>query len=200
MKTLPETILERSKELAEGQLLEPKEFLHVASRAAVDKAFSRLAKRGQLLRISRGLYVAPVATRFGIRAPAAQMVINDLAYKRSETIARNGAWAANALGLTTQMPVQQKFVGSGRSRTLQLGKVKITVEHAPSWQLVFGTTPTGDAIRALAWMGQAHASETTAKLRKHLTDSEWKVLESARGLFPSWIAEAIGRETDQHSN
>lgn len=171
MRTLPEAILECSKELAEGQLLEPKEFLHVANRAAVDKAFSRLAKSGQLLRIARGLYVAPITSRFGVRPPAAHLVISDLAYKRSETIARNGAWAANALGLTTQMPVQEKFVGSGRSRTLQLGKRRITVEHAPSWQLVFGTTPTGDAIRALAWMGQAHAAEATTKLRKRLTDA-----------------------------
>jgi Family of unknown function (DUF6088) len=70
MKSLPETIVEHCRLLPEGGILAPNEFLHLASRAAVDQAFSRLAKGGELMRISRGLYVAPVTGRFGKRAPA----------------------------------------------------------------------------------------------------------------------------------
>ena len=67
MATLPESILRHAQSLPEGGVVSPKEFLHLASRAAVDQALSRLAKAGQLLRVGRGAYVAPVSSRFGIR-------------------------------------------------------------------------------------------------------------------------------------
>lgn len=67
MKTLPETILEQSRQLPEGGVLAPKNFVHLGSRAAVDQALSRLAKAGKLVRVARGTYAAPVTSRFGTR-------------------------------------------------------------------------------------------------------------------------------------
>jgi hypothetical protein len=48
MSTLNESILSVAEALPEGGLLSPKEFLHLASRAAVDQTFSRLAREGHL--------------------------------------------------------------------------------------------------------------------------------------------------------
>ncbi|MFC5699637.1 DUF6088 family protein [Pseudomonas sp. GCM10022186] len=194
MKTLPETILERSRLLPEGGVLMPKEFLNLGSRAAVDQAFSRLAKAGQLMRVSRGLYVAPITSRFGKRAPATEKVVSSLASKTHEVIAVSGARAANALGLTQQVPAREVFLTTGRSRTLQLGNAKVQIKHAPRWMLALGTTSAGEAVRALAWLGQEHACEATAKLHKHLPYSEWQLLDSVRAQLPSWMARAIGRE------
>lgn len=194
MKTLPETILERSKLLPEGGVLAPKEFLGMGSRAAVDQAFSRLAKAGQLMRVSRGLYVAPITSRFGKRAPATEKVVRSLASKTHEVIATSGARAANALGLTRQVPVREVFLTTGRARTLQLGNARVQIEHAPRWMLALGTTSAGEAVRALAWLGQEHVREATEKLHKHLPHSEWQTLDSVRAQLPSWMAQAIGRE------
>ena len=75
MNTLPETILLHAQALPEGGVLSPKEFLHLGSRAAIDQALSRLAKEGKLLRVARGIYVAPVSRRFGTRAPAPEQIV-----------------------------------------------------------------------------------------------------------------------------
>ena len=48
MSTLNESILSAAEALPEGGLLSPKEFLHLASSAAVDQTFSRLAREGHL--------------------------------------------------------------------------------------------------------------------------------------------------------
>lgn len=194
MKTLPETILEHGKLLPEGSVLAPKDFLNFSSRAAVDQAFSRLVRAGQLMRISRGIYVAPIASRFGQRAPSTDKVVASLASKHHEVIARNGAHAANALGLTLQVPTREVFLTNGSSRTLQLGKAEVQIEHAPTWLLALGTSAAGDAIRALAWLGQEHVHEATAKLHRQLPHNEWQMLHSVRALLPSWMAEAIGSE------
>lgn len=196
MKSLPEMIIERASALPEGAVLSPKEFLGVGSRAAVDQAFSRLARATKLIRVARGYYVAPVQSRFGSRPPAPEKVVYALACKTHETYVKSGAKAANELGLTTQVPVQHIFFTTGRSRVLHVGaKSTVTIKHAPRWQMALGAGLAGDAIRALHWMGARHASAAAAKLHKCLSLSEWREIESVRSRMPGWMAEAIGRET-----
>lgn len=194
MKTLPETILERSALLPEGGLLTPKEFLHLGSRAAVDQAFSRLAKVGLLIRAARGLYVAPVTSRGVTRAPATEKVIGSLASKTQEVIAASGARSAHLLGLSAQLSARDVFLTSGRSRMLKLGDTQVEIRHAPRWMLSLGTTTAGVVVRALAWIGEGRVSQSMEKLRELLLRSDWQALSSIRFLLPSWMALAISRE------
>lgn len=194
MNTLPESILLRALALPEGGVVSPKEFLHLGSRAAVDQAFSRLAKEEKLIRVARGAYVAPVCSRFGTRAPAPKKVVEALASQSGDVVAPHGSTAANALGLTQQVPVREVYLTSGRTRKLTLGRSEIMVKHAPRWMLALGTGQAGAAVRALAWLGPEHASKSLAVLHRSLAPTEWKALESARAALPSWMARAIGEE------
>lgn len=194
MNTLPETILQQARSLPEGGVLSPKEFLHLGSRSAVDQAFSRLAKASKLLRVARGAYAAPVSSRFGSRAPAPEKVVKALAEQSGEIVVPHGASAANALGLTQQVPIREVYLTSGRTRKLKLGGSEVLVKHAPRWMLALGARPAGAAVRALAWIGPKHADESLASLRRTLPRSEWLALASARATLPSWMAQAIGKE------
>ena len=194
MTTLPESILLHAQSLPEGGVLSPKEFLHLGSRAAVDQALCRLAHQGKLLRVARGTYVTPVSSRFGTRAPSPEKVVNALAAQHGEVMVPHGANAANALGLTQQVPIREVYLTSGRTRRLKLGRSEVTVKHAPRWMLALGGGPAGAAVRALAWMGPAHAGESLATLRRTLPPAEWQALASARATLPSWMARAIGQE------
>jgi hypothetical protein len=192
--SLPEQIVQQAKTLPEGGLLSPKEFLHLGSRAAVDQAFSRLVKAGTLLRAARGSYTLPVTSRFGSRAPSPQKVVESLAAALGETVVPHGAAAANALGLTQQVPIREAYLTTGRTRKLQLGRVEVIVKQAPRWMFVLGSQPAGAAIRAMAWLGREHAQESVQKLHRSLPPAEWQALTSHRARLPAWMAEAIGRE------
>lgn len=194
MSTLPASILSHAKALPEGGVLSPKEFLHLGSRAAIDQALSRLTREGKLLRVARGTYVTPVSSRFGTRAPAPEKVVNALAAQSGEVVTPHGANAANALGLTQQVPIREVYLTSGRTRKLKLGRSEVTVKHAPRWMLALGSGQAGAAVRALAWMGPSHVHESLATLRRTLPSSEWRTLTSARAALPSWMARAIGEE------
>ena len=194
MNTLPETILRQAQSLPEGGVLSPKEFLHLGSRSAVDQAFSRLAKAGKLLRVARGAYAAPVSSRFGSRAPAPEKVVQALAEQSGEIVVPHGASAANALGLTQQVPIREVYLTSGRTRKLKLGRSEVLVKHAPRWMLALGARPAGAAVRALAWIGPSHANESLATLHRTLSHAEWQALASARASLPGWMAQAIGKE------
>src|SRR5262245_34706553 len=191
MPTLAEAILERAKELPEGAALSAKGFLHLGSRAAIDQSLSRLMKSGQLLRAGRGIYVRPVRTRFGVRPPLVPSVVESVAGLKGETLVPHGAAAANALGLTTQVPVRTVYLTSGRSRRLSLGAQSIELRRAPSWQLVLPEARAGQAIRAIAWFGRERASEAVQSLRGKLTSAELRELETAQGRLPTWVAMQV---------
>ena len=151
--SVPEQIMAYAADLPEGAPLHPKALLHLGSRAAIDQALSRLVKKGRLLRVCHGIYVSPVETGFGSRPPAIGEVVASLSALWGETIVPCGGTAANALGLTKQVPVKSVYLTSGPDRKLTLGELTVTLRHAPRWQLAAPHRPAGEAVRALSWLG-----------------------------------------------
>lgn len=192
MKTMPEAILAYAHGSPEGHVLSPKEFLHMGNRTAVDQALSRLSRDGYLIRVDRGAYVAPVPGRAGCRPPSAEKVVESLAALSGELIAPDGATLAIAFGLEEQGRVARGYVTSGRSRTLLLGSVEVTLQHAPAWMLALGNGPAGAAVRAMVWVGPDAADKALAKIRLALSNPEWLTLVACRAALPSWMARAIG--------
>jgi hypothetical protein len=47
----------------------------------------------------------PLESRFGSRTPSVEKVVRAVSEQRGEVVASNGAAAANALGLTTQVSI-----------------------------------------------------------------------------------------------
>lgn len=191
MQTLAKQILEQAAGLPEGTPLVAKELLHLGNRAAIDQVLSRLVQRGTVLRAGRGIYVLPVESRFGSRAPSAAKMIEGLANQRGETIVPHGAAAANALGLTTQVPMRAVYLTSGPSRRLRLGAQMIEFRHAPIWQLLFPGRAAGEVIRALAWLGPDKAGKAVHKLCAKLPPSALKEVASARSRLPTWMAKEV---------
>ena len=191
MSHLAENILSAARAMPEGGLLSPKEFLHLGSRAAIDKTLSRLAQEGKLLRVSRGAYVAPHQGRFGSRPPSTESVVQAIEASCGETVVANGAAEANALGLTTQVPTREVFLTSGASRLLHLGSRCVELKHGNRWQLLLGKRPAGKVIRALSWLGPEGAPAALKQLRAKLPESEWEAVRGARAALPSWIAKVV---------
>jgi len=193
MQRLGEQILAQTEGLPEGTPVSAKGLLHLGNRAAVDQALSRLAERGQLIRAGRGVYVRPVASRFGTRAPSIEQAVEALATQRGEVIVSNGAAAANALGLTTQVPVRSVYLTSGRSRTMNLGKLAVELRHAPRWQLALANRQAGQAVRALAWLGPEKAEAALETLKRKMPAGAFSELVAAAPQLPTWLARSVGK-------
>jgi len=193
MQRLTEQILAHTEGLPEGAPIAAKSLLHLGNRPALDQALSRLAERGRLIRAGRGVYLRPVSSRFGVRAPSVDKAVEALATQRGEIIVSNGAAAANALGLTTQVPVRSVYLTSGRSRTMTLGQQTIELRHAPRWQLALAHRPAGQAVRALAWLGPEKAEAALKTLKHKLPSSTFGELVAAAPQLPSWLARSVGK-------
>lgn len=198
MKTIAEHILKRAEALPEGALISAKEFLHLGSRAAVDQALKRLTQRKKLMRLYQGGYVRPVMSRFGMRAPAPEKVLEGIAAAQAETVVPHGAAAANALGLTTQVPTKLVYLTSGRSRTLKLGAQVVELKHAPKWMLLPSQSAAGQAVRALEWVGQHRAPEALRRLKEKLSAPAVEELVALRPGLPAWMSKSISQALVTH--
>lgn len=199
MPGMAEQIIESTGTGTEGVVWSARAFLHLGSRSAVDQALSRLARAGQLLRIGRGLYVRPITTRFGTRAPTPEKVVEGVAALTGETVVPGGAAAASALGLSTQIPVRPVFLTSGRTRRIRLGRQVVQLQHAPPWQLRAPRSVAGQAMRALAWLGPELAPQAAKILKAKLPEAERQELFGARTGMPAWLAQTVGRELMSHA-
>ena len=191
MPSLPKRILKLSAESPEGALLCPSALLHMGTRAAIDQALSRLARNRELLRVCQGIYVRPIQTRFGPRPPSVETVIASLSSLWGETIVPGGGAAANALGLTTQVPVRSVYLTSGPGRRLFLGKLTVELRHAPRWQLAAPHRPAGEVVRALSWLGPDEVEAGLGVIRRKLAAEDFKELAATRAVMPAWMAEPI---------
>ena len=92
-------------------------------RSAAETAFSRLASDRKIKRVRRGLYWKPHKTRFGTSGPSAEIVLERVLEGRG--FGPTGWSAANALGLTSQVPARPSFVVFGPIPT-GTGNVRIS--------------------------------------------------------------------------
>ena len=193
MPSLPRQIEDYAATLPEGAPLCPSALLHLGTRAAVDQALSRLARRGRLMRICQGVYMRPIETRFGKCAPAIEKVIASLSELWGEVILPCGGGAANVLGLTTQVPVRMVYVTSGPDRRLWFGARQVVLRHAPRWQLVAPNRLAGKIVRALAWLGPLEVEDGLERLAPRISAEDLAELASVRAVLPAWLAQPISR-------
>ncbi len=177
--------------MPEGTPVTAAAFLHLADRETISRTLRALAKGGVILRAAHGVYLAPVVSRFGRHAPHAHLFIHQLAAQSGEAIAPFGAACANALGLTTQVPVKIVYWTSGRTRSYELGKLTVYLQHVPDWQLVLWDEPPGELVRALAWAGPAEASKVLSQIAEKVPEAAIRELQQQASRFPPWLHDAL---------
>lgn len=96
-----------------GTFFRPRDF--DGSRSAVDNALSKLAREGKLVRPRNGIYWKPPRSKFGPVLPPSHEVARALGNRRG--VGPTGWAAANALGLSTQIPTTTELAIVGPAPT-----------------------------------------------------------------------------------
>ena len=90
-----------------GAVFVPADFLDLGSRDAIDVALHRLARKGTIRRLARGVYDYPKEHPvLGVLFPSAETVAKAIAGRDRIRIQPAGAYAANTLGLSMQVPAK----------------------------------------------------------------------------------------------
>lgn len=195
-------ILDRIRSGPKGRVWTPADFLDIGSRAAVDKALSRNCKSGPLRRAGRGLYHVPTRhPLLGVLGPDPSAFHAALTRKDNSRILSTGAHAANALGLTDQVPTRPMLLTTGRSRRVKQGRGELILRHV-SPRFVSTTNPqSAQVILALRWIGKRFVDDDiVAKLRRNLSPSNRDALLADAACAPAWIAEIFRRVAAQSNS
>jgi hypothetical protein len=180
-----------------GQVFGANDFAQLGTRASIDQALSRLCKAGHIRRVSRGLYDIPRKHRLlGELLPSVHEVANALADKERLTLQPSGAFAANLLGLSEQVPVKLSFLTDGTSRRLNIGRQTVVLKRTTPRNLATAGRVSGLVIQALRHLKKEHVDEQViAKLNDKLSDEDKRVLREDKQHAPVWIAKLIDQIT-----
>ena len=192
MKTLGDAIMEHVAGLPEAAVIRAGDLLHLGGRAAVNRALARLVKRDRLLRVYRGLYVRILTSEFGSHHTApTYRIVRNIAEISGETIAPHAGAVANGLGLTTQVPLREVYITTGRSRMLRFRALKVEMRHAPRWEFTLAPRRAGDALRALIWTGPDFSAKALRTLKGRLSEKEMQEMAAACPKLPPWLAKQV---------
>ncbi|SMH40880.1 DUF6088 family protein [Mesorhizobium australicum] len=184
--------MKRARARGRGGVFTPSDFLDVAGRSAIDQALSRLAKGGQLRRLTRGLYDFPkIHPNLGPLSPTPDDVAQALARETGSQVQIAGARAANALGLSTQVPAKSTYLTDGPSRRVVLGKRVVDLRHASPKHLIAPGSPAGTVVQALRHVGPVRAADVAQVAARRLSANDKKTLGSTAVQAPAWMRPTL---------
>jgi predicted transcriptional regulator of viral defense system len=152
-----------------GTVFVPNEFLGLGTRTAIDVALHRLVARGAIRRLGRGVYDLPKRHRvLGEVTPSADAIAAALAGRDRLRLQPSGAYAANLLGLSEQVPAKVVFLTDGATRTA--GRL------------------SGLVIQALRSLGRRNITpQRIAHLKRSIPAADRRVLIKDLRFAPAWM-------------
>jgi hypothetical protein len=182
-------ILGKIYDRGRGWAFTPNDFSAYGSRSAIDKSLSRLAGSGKVRRLSRGLYDYPQTHPvLGLLQPTPDAIAKALAGRRFSRIQPTGAYAANLLGLTTQVPARIVYLTDGPSFSANVGTQQIQLKNTTPKNMATAGRVSGLVIQALRFMGPKNVDgKVIQHLQRQLSDADKKQLLKDVRYAPAWI-------------
>lgn len=192
-KTVASLIKDRIIKHGHGWCFTPMHFLDLDSSTGVRSALSRLQKEKFIRRLTQGIYEYPRQHPIlGSLPPKMEAVANAIAEKNGIQIQPAGAYAANLIGLSEQVPGRMVFLTNGPSKKVKIGKQEIIFRTTTEKNMYPAGTEVGLAIQALKNVGQDHIDNRVRScLRKFLAGNSKQELIKNLKYAPQWIRSLI---------
>jgi hypothetical protein len=188
-QSIDSLILVRIRGRGRGSVFVPSDFLDLGSREAVDLALHRLTRKGTIRRLARGVYDFPKEHPvLGLLAPSADAVARALAGRDRTRLQPAGAYAANILGLSDQVPAKAVFLTDGPSRTVKIGPTTIQLRRTTPRNMEAAGRLSGLLMQALRELGEEHVTPARrAHLKRTLPADQRRELVKDLRLAPAWM-------------
>ncbi len=193
LKSVDSQIVNRLLRNGRGWVFTPAHFADLGSRNAIDLALMRHARAGTIRQLARGLYDYPIDHPTLGRIPAsADAVARALARRDAVRLQPTGAYAANLLGMSDQVPARIEFLTDGASRSVKLGRREIVLRKTTPRNMATAGSRSGTVIQALRWLGSKEVDERALSiLRRQLSESDRLRLQKDLVYAPAWIARIL---------
>ena len=192
MQTVRDQIVARIERLGEGEAFSAKDFLDIASRTTIDVTLASLTLNGKIRRLRRGLYDMPKVNPAlgGKLSPDIDEAARAIARRQRWKIVPEGAWAANLLGLSTQVPAKIVYLTDGPNNKVPIGRRTIHFKHARPNAMAGLEGTLALVVQALCYLGKEGVGPREIEtLRAALSPAEKQKLVTDTRFGVDWIYE-----------
>jgi len=175
-----------------GCIFFPSDFTPYGEVKAVGKSLERLTKKGNIVRLARGIYTYPeidTVLGLGVLMPSIEQIAETIARRDKARIVPTGIYAMNKLGISTQVPMNVVYLTDGTPRKVSLENGRsIQFKYTAPKNLSF-TNPLAMLVTfALKEVGRDHVTDDISKQIKSVLQKERKENVLAdEALMPAWI-------------
>ena len=178
-----------------GTLILAEDFMRFGSSEAIRKALERLEDKKVIVRVAHGIYVRPkISKLLGPLKPSGEEVAEAIAKRDRLRIIPSGSYALNALGLSTQVPMNIVLLTDGSPRIIKVGRQKIKFKRATPKTLLAKGKISRLVIQALKEIGNGKLREDEErKILDFLQKENEKDLKHDIALAPVWIQKIMNK-------
>jgi hypothetical protein len=154
-----------------------------------------MTKAGELMRVTKGIYVKPRFNAYvGAIMPSPEAIARAAAEAENAVIQIHGAEALRLLGLSTQEATQPVFLTNGPAHNLKMGNLKIRLKHVSARNLPSLQGKPALALSALRYMGRTQVTrETIQVMKEKLSAPEYEELLRFRSSMPGWLSDMLAK-------
>ncbi len=191
--SIEDKIVSQIEVLPKGELLLPVDFQELGSSEAIRLSLFRLEKAGFIVRVAQGIYVSPKeSSLIGPLTPSAEDVAEAIAKRDRIRTVPTGSYALNALGLSTQVPMNIVLLTDGSPREIKVGKRTIKFKKTTPKNLLAKGDISRLVIQALKEIGNGKVTlEEEQKILALLKKEDEKELKYDIALAPVWIQKIM---------
>lgn len=173
----------------------PGHFLDLGDRGSVGMALKSLCDQGVIRRLTRGVYDYPMThPKIGVLSPTPEQLALALADRDGSRVQPSGAYAANVLGLSTQVPAKAVFLTDATQRRIRVGRQDILLRRTTPKNMAAAGRVSGLVIQALRHVGQRYVDDAVVDLLAARIDREARqeLMKDIR-YAPAWIGAILRR-------
>ncbi len=172
-----------------GWVFTPQHFNDLGSYTGVRTALSRLQRERVIRRLAQGIYDYPqIDETLGILSPSIDAVAKAIADKNGAKVQASGAYAANLIGLSEQVPGRVVFLTDGPTGKIKIGKLVVSFRKTTVKNMHAAGSREALVIQAFKFMQQQHINKTMLdSTKKFLKGTSRKDFEKNIKYAPHWI-------------
>lgn len=159
----------------------------------VGSTLAELSESGVLFKMAQGIYVKPRKSRFGLVLPSIEKIVQAIAMRDNAEVLPSGTTALNALGLSTQVPMNYAYLTSGSERTIKLANRQVVLKRGVPKNFCYKTRLIALLTQALRALKQENVGDSELQIIRELIAKETDKESLAKDVdaMPGWMKRII---------
>ena len=187
-----ETLRKRIEAMPEDSVLFRSDFPEYHSEF-VGETLAELTKEGVLVKLAQGIYAKPRMSRFGAVLPSVEKIVQAIAVRDNAKGLPSGMTALNALGLSTQVPMNYTYLTTGSERTVKLTNRQVVLKRGVPKNFWYETRLIALLVQALKILKQENVGQEELQIIRSLIEKEPDKEALAKDVdkMPAWMKRII---------